>query len=86
MSTVEADLRGPYVGSMMRTTVNWIMDCIYDHVVAAGFDDLGRAHVGCSGIPLPKAFVRPSSPTASRSASSRSTTSSVTSRRGIPGA
>jgi len=30
---------------MMRTTVNWIMDCIYEQVVAAGFDDLGRAHV-----------------------------------------
>ena len=45
MSTVEADLRGPYVGSMMRTTVNWIMECVYEHVVAAGFDDLGRAHV-----------------------------------------
>ena len=45
MSTLDADVRGPYVGSMMRTTVNWIMDRIYDHVVAAGFDDLGRAHV-----------------------------------------
>jgi len=45
MSTVDADLRGPYVGSMMRTTVNWIMDRIYEHVAEAGFDDLGRAHV-----------------------------------------
>jgi DNA-binding MarR family transcriptional regulator len=45
MTPVDADLRGPYVGSMMRTTVNWIMDCVYEHVVAAGFDDLGRAHV-----------------------------------------
>ena len=45
MSTVDADLRGPYVGSMMRTTVNWIMDCVFEQVVAAGFDDLGRAHV-----------------------------------------
>ena len=45
MSTVDTEPRGPYVGSMMRTTVNWVMDCIYEHVAAAGFDDLGRAHV-----------------------------------------
>ena len=45
MSTVDAERRGPYIGSMMRTTVNWVMDRIYDHVAATGFDDLGRAHV-----------------------------------------
>jgi DNA-binding MarR family transcriptional regulator len=59
MSTVEAELRGPYVGSMMRTTVNWIMDCIYDRVVAAGFDDLGRAHVRLFRYPTPEGL-RPS--------------------------
>jgi DNA-binding MarR family transcriptional regulator len=45
MSTVDTEQRGPYIGSMMRTTVNWVMDRIYDHVTATGFDDLGRAHV-----------------------------------------
>ena len=59
MSTVEADGRGPYVGSMMRTTVNWIMDCIYEHVVAAGFDDLGRAHVRLFRFPTAEGL-RPS--------------------------
>jgi DNA-binding MarR family transcriptional regulator len=44
MSTA-VETRGPFIGSMMRTTVRWILDHVYDHVVAAGFDDLGRAHV-----------------------------------------
>ena len=52
-------MRGPYVGSMMRTTVNWIMDCIYEHVVAAGFDDLGRAHVRLFRFPTAEGL-RPS--------------------------
>jgi len=44
---------------MMRTTVNWIMDCIYEHVVAAGFDDLGRAHVRLFRFPTAEGL-RPS--------------------------
>ena len=51
MSTTETELRGPFVGSMMRTTLHWIIDEIYEHVVAAGFDDLGRAHVGLFRFP-----------------------------------
>lgn len=35
----------------MRTTVNWFIDQIYAHVVAAGFDDLGHAHVGLFRYP-----------------------------------
>ncbi len=60
MSTVDGSTcAGPYVGSMMRTTVNWIMDCVYEHVVAAGFDDLGRAHVGLFRYPTAEGL-RPS--------------------------
>ena len=47
-SKVEAtalDERGPFIGSMMRILVRWVLDHVYDHVVAAGFDDLGGAHV-----------------------------------------
>ena len=59
MSTVDAERRGPYIGSMMRTTVNWVMDRIYDHVAATGFDDLGRAHVRLFRYPTAEG-VRPS--------------------------
>jgi len=47
-STVDAvpnDERGPFIGSMMRILTRWVLDHVYDHVVAGGFDDLGRAHV-----------------------------------------
>ena len=30
----------------MRILTRWVLDHVYDHVVAAGFDDLGRAQVG----------------------------------------
>ena len=35
----------------MRTTLHWFLDQIYTHVVAAGFGDLGRAHVGLFRYP-----------------------------------
>ncbi len=43
----------------MRTTVNWFIDHIYTHVVAAGFDDLGRAQVGLFRYPTAEGL-RPS--------------------------
>jgi hypothetical protein len=39
--------------------VRWIIDQIYEHVVAAGFDDLGRAHVGLFRYPTAEGL-RPS--------------------------
>jgi DNA-binding MarR family transcriptional regulator len=44
---------------MMRTTLRWVLDHAYEHVVAAGFDDLGRAHVGVFRYPTAEGL-RPS--------------------------
>jgi DNA-binding MarR family transcriptional regulator len=51
--------RGPYVGSMMRTVVQWVREQVYAGVVAAGFDDLGRSHVAVFRYPTPDGL-RPS--------------------------
>ena len=58
MSTARQE-RLPFVGSMMRTTLRWVLDHAYEHVVAAGFDDLGRAHVGVFRYPTAEGL-RPS--------------------------
>ena len=50
MSSTATD-RSPFVGSMMRVSLRWILDHIYQHVVAAGFDDLGRAQIGLFRYP-----------------------------------
>lgn len=50
---------GPYVGSMMRVAHQWVLAQIYEHVVAAGYDDLGRAQVGMFRYPTPDGL-RPS--------------------------
>jgi DNA-binding MarR family transcriptional regulator len=51
--------RGPYIGSMMRTTHRWLMEHLYRHVVGSGFDDLTRAHVSLFRYPSPEGL-RPS--------------------------
>ena len=35
-----------YIGAMMRVVWQWVRDQMYEGVVAAGYDDLGAAHVG----------------------------------------
>jgi DNA-binding MarR family transcriptional regulator len=47
----ESEKRGPYVGSMMRVAHQWVLDQVYAAVVAAGFEDLGRFHVGMFRYP-----------------------------------
>ncbi|MGH9045410.1 MAG: MarR family winged helix-turn-helix transcriptional regulator [Acidimicrobiales bacterium] len=37
----------------MRTAVQWVRAQIYHDVVAAGFEDLGRFHVGMFSFPTP---------------------------------
>lgn len=44
---------------MMRTTYRWLMEHLYEHVVAAGFDDLSRSHVSLFRFPTPDGL-RPS--------------------------
>ena len=43
--------RGRYVGALMRLGWQWVMDQIFAGVVAAGYDDLSRAHVGLIRYP-----------------------------------
>ena len=44
---------------MMRTIHRWILEQVYAGVVAAGYEDLGRAHVGMFRYPTPDGL-RPS--------------------------
>jgi DNA-binding MarR family transcriptional regulator len=43
--------RVPYVGSLTRLVHQWVLAHIYSCVVAAGYHDLGRAHVGMFRYP-----------------------------------
>ena len=43
--------RRPYIGSRMRIGLQWVRDYVYASVVAAGFEDLGRFHVGMFQYP-----------------------------------
>jgi DNA-binding MarR family transcriptional regulator len=50
MSSV-AETRTPFVGSRLRIVYLWVLEQIYANVSAAGFDDLGRFHVGMFRYP-----------------------------------
>lgn len=39
---------------MMRVAHQWVLNHVYANVVAAGFDDLGRFHVGMFRYPTPE--------------------------------
>jgi DNA-binding MarR family transcriptional regulator len=50
MSSI-AETRAPFVGSRLRIVYLWVLEQIYAKVSAAGFDDLGRFHVGMFRYP-----------------------------------
>jgi DNA-binding MarR family transcriptional regulator len=37
--------KGPRIGGMMRMAQRWIMEQVYAHVQANGYDELGRFHI-----------------------------------------
>lgn len=47
------------MGSMMRIAHQWVLAHVYARVVAAGYEDLGRSHVGMFRYPTPDGL-RPS--------------------------
>lgn len=54
-----AKKRGPYVGSMMRVTHQWVLDHVYARILAAGYKDIGRSHASIFRYPTPDGL-RPS--------------------------
>ena len=47
----EIEGRRPYIGSRMRIGLQWVRDYVHASVIAAGFEDLGRFHVGMFQYP-----------------------------------
>lgn len=47
------DERGPFVGSMMRVGRTWVMEQVYAGAAAAGYTDIGRAHIALFSFPSP---------------------------------
>jgi DNA-binding MarR family transcriptional regulator len=57
MSSAVEDRR-PYIGSRMRIGLQWVRDYVHASTAAAGFEDLGRFHVGMFQYPTAEG-VRP---------------------------
>ncbi|MBN9492689.1 MarR family transcriptional regulator [bacterium] len=49
--SITRETREPFVGSMMRLALHWVLEEIYAGVTAAGYTDLSRAQVGMFRYP-----------------------------------